>query len=133
LSRKFVSAAARLCQDAGYHCLQRDSDVPDLDLKILTFWHIFSLDRGLSLNFGRSPTIQDYDISCPKPEADLSGDFISIIGYISVELAFIQGEIFAKLYSARAQLESPEQKTALARSLGARLESARQMWLLVSP
>lgn len=60
LALSFASAAARLCQDAGYHCLKWDSKDPEAHKKIITFWFIFSMDRGLSLNFGRSPALHDY-------------------------------------------------------------------------
>ena len=57
LALSFVSASARLCQDAGYHCLKLDSSDSQAQQKIMIFWLVFSMDRGLSLNFGRSPSL----------------------------------------------------------------------------
>jgi hypothetical protein len=79
----------------------------------MTFWFAFSMDRGLSLNFGRSPTIQDYDITASRPSlAEVQGDCDMFLYYIGVELAYIQGDIYQQLYSGscpvrRFQFQGP--------------------------
>lgn len=56
-----TSMSARLCLDAGLHRLKDSSDDPQLIYKKSCFWHVYSLDKNLALNFGRTCNLQDYD------------------------------------------------------------------------
>lgn len=121
LALSFASACARLCQDAGYHCLTFDSSDPQAQQKIVTFWVVFLLDRGLSLNFGRSPSLQDYDVTASRPalgDSNVSQDLFCSVG---VELAYLQGDIYQKLYSGCAQRVSTNVKAQRARVLADRV------------
>lgn len=76
------------------------------------FWVVFAMDRGLSLNFGKAPAIQEYDISTPRPlltgPTVQSGDYGVFLCATSAELACLQGDVYKQLFSARAQVESRE-------------------------
>ena len=80
------------------------------------------MDRGLSLNFGRSPSLQDYDVTASRPtlvEAHRDRDlFFCSIG---VELAYLQGDVYEQLYSGRAQSESAGVKAQRAQVLADRM------------
>jgi len=109
-----------------------DNPDPQAQQKIITFWFLFSVDRGLSLNFGRSPSLQDYDVTasrCTLVEAQRDrGLFFCSVG---VELAYVQGDVYEQLYSGRAQSESADVKAQRARILADRLISLRQQLLAV--
>jgi hypothetical protein len=102
----------RLCQDLGYHSLPAASTDPKVQNQAMMFWIVFAMDRGLSLNFGRCHTIQDYDISSARPSlADptiQSSDYGVFLCVTSAELACPQGDVYQQLFSARAQFESHE-------------------------
>lgn len=118
----FVSTCARLCQDAGYHCLTFDSSDPLAKQKITIFWFVFSLDRGLSLNFGRSPSLQNFDVTASRPTLiEAQGDFNLFFCSIGVEMAYVEGDIYEQLYSGLAQRESSDVKVERARILGNRM------------
>lgn len=77
------------------------------------------LDKGLSLRFGRSSVIQDYDITLPKamsPQMNLSDPWKVILN-----LWILQAELTGKVYE---HLYSP---TALAKPLEVRVVAARTL------
>lgn len=90
------------------------------------------MDRGLSLNFGRSPSLQDYDVTASRPtlvEArEDRGLFFCSVG---VELAYLQGDVYEQLYSGRAQSESADVKAQRARVLADRMIRLRHELLFV--
>lgn len=117
-----VSAASRMLQDAGYHRLPPYSIAPEAARKRILFWLIYSLDRSMALNLGRSPNIQDCDITVelPRVPEELNGPFgLMYVGWI--RLGELQGQIYEQLYCARAQKQPPEVKGHRARALAARL------------
>ncbi|KAI9801894.1 MAG: hypothetical protein M1833_002208 [Piccolia ochrophora] len=125
-----ASAGARLCQDAGYHCLKFDSPDSQAQQKIITFWFLFMMDRGLSLTFGRSPSLQDYDITASRPTLDeAQGDYALFFCTVGVELAYVQGDVYEQLYSGRAQSESADVKAQRAGVLADRMLSLRHQLL----
>ena len=132
LALSFISTCARLCQGAGYHCLKFDSSDSQAKQKIVIFWLVFSIDRGLSLNFGRSPSLQDYDVMASRPSlVESQKDRELFFCSVGVELAYLQGDVYKLLYSARAQSESTDIKADHARVLSDRMSSLRQQILLV--
>lgn len=134
LALSFVSVCARLCQDAGYHCLTFDSSDSQAQQKIITFWLVFSMDRGLSLNFGRSPSLQDYDVTASRPTPEeAQGDRDLFFCSVGVELAYLQGDIYEQLYSGRAQSESADVKAQRARVLADRMICLRHQLLSFEP
>lgn len=82
------------------------------------------MDKGLSLNFGRTPTFADFDITIEYPifpENDVFG-----LITIWLDLARIQGRIYEKLYSAQGQLECRDQICKHARLIVVELEELRR-------
>lgn len=132
LALSFASAGARLCQDAGYHCLTFDSSDPQAQPKIITFWFLFSVDRGLSLNFGRGPSLQDYDVTASRPNlVEAQGDRHLFSCAALIELAYLQGDVYKELYSGRAQSASTDIRAQRARILADRLGRFRHQLLSV--
>jgi hypothetical protein len=57
------------CQSLGYHRIQTmKNDTEDERMgKIFLFWHVYTMDKALSLRLGRPSFIQDWDMSLPYP------------------------------------------------------------------
>ena len=90
------------------------------------------MDRGLSLNFGRSPSLQDYDITTSRPTLEeTQGDLDLFFCSVGVELAYLQGNVYEQLYSGRAQSESADVKAQRARVLADRMIRLRHQLLSV--
>lgn len=90
------------------------------------------MDRGLSLNFGRSPSLQDYDVTASRPTLiESQGDRGLFFCSFGVELAYLQGDTYEQLYSGRAQSESADVKAQHAQVLGDRIISLRHQLLSV--
>ncbi|OHX01015.1 fungal specific transcription factor domain-containing protein, partial [Colletotrichum incanum] len=64
----FTSTAASLCQTLGYHRVSqvRSESAGPRDIKALLFWHVYMLDKTLSLRTGRASVIQDWDVTLPR-------------------------------------------------------------------
>jgi len=105
-----ASACMRLCQDLGYHRLHSKANDAGTQRKIMMFWIVFTMERGLSLNFGKSSTLQDYDIATSRPlllnSLHSYGDYGTFISAIGADLGFLEGDIYQQLFSARAETES---------------------------
>jgi len=96
------------------------------------FWVVFSLDRVLSLNFGRSPSLQDYDVAASRPSIEeAQGDLDLFFCSFGVDLAYLQGDIYRVLYSCRAQSENLDTKAQNARILADRMVRLCQQLPLV--
>ena len=90
------------------------------------------MDRGLSLNFGRSPSLQDYDVTASRPTiAEAQGDCDLFFCSVGIELAYLQGDIYEQLYSGRAQSESADVKAQRARVLADRMMRLHRQLLSV--
>lgn len=86
----------------------------------------------MSLNFGRSPSLQDYDVTASRPTLEEAQDDLNMFFCsIGVDLAYLQGDIYKDLYSSRAQIESDGVKEQHARVLADRMIHLRQQLLLV--
>ena len=116
-----------ICQTLGYHRLpvvnatsgaSANDDVSN-DTKSALFWFAYMLDKGLSLRFGRSSMIQDYDIAIPKRMGRTINvaDFWKEMLNLWIEHAEVMGKAYEQLYSIAALSRPPEQ----------RIESARQL------
>jgi len=93
---------------------------------------VFLIDRGLSLNFGRSPSLQDYDVTASRPTlVEAQGDRGLFMCSVGVELAYLQGAVYEQLYSGRAQSESANVKAQRARVLADRMIRLRHQLLSV--
>ena len=90
------------------------------------------MDRGLSLNFGRSPSLQDYDVTTSRPTlVEAQGNCDLLFCSVGVELAYLQGDVYEQLYSGRAQSESADVKSQRARVLADRMIRLRHQLLSV--
>lgn len=90
------------------------------------------MDRGLSLNFGRSPSLQNYDVTASRPTlAEAQEDYGLFFCAVGVELAYLQGDVYEQLYSGRAQSESADVKAQRARGLADRTVRLRHQLLSV--
>jgi len=120
-----------MCQALGYHRLpvnfSSDPSSPTSsttsdsinDTKSGLFWFAYMLDKGLSLRFGRSSVIQDYDITLPKAMSPLMN--ISDPWKVVLNLWILQAELTGKVYE---QLYSPG---SMGRPAELRIEAARTL------
>ncbi|CRG84816.1 putative transcriptional regulatory protein PB24D3,01 [Talaromyces islandicus] len=126
LAWELNSAAAGMCRTLGWHRLSDTGD--EINKKHASiFWFCYTLDKSLSLRFGRSSILQDWDISTPrlfaKPgqeEDPLQSSFDTWI-----ESSRIQGDMYEYLYSPAALNRPAEQRVETARHLVSRL---KQLW-----
>ncbi|PHH78744.1 hypothetical protein CDD80_6295 [Ophiocordyceps camponoti-rufipedis] len=129
--------AAQLCQQAGYHRAEtRKLDSPATSkLKHVLFWHIYSLDKSLSLRLGRAPVINDCDIDISLIPGFDTQDPLATDGILAMWVKFgrLQSRIYEQLYSpaalARPRAELTERAEALAqdcRSLEAESEERHE-------
>ena len=111
--------AARLCVDAGLHRLDDDSKDPHLNYKKQCFWHIYGLEKGLALNFGRTSSLQDYDIITSYPNSYSWTHNVSWHRLVRCFLDFsrIQSTIYEKLYSARGREQDMTSKILAAKPI----------------
>ncbi|KIX01705.1 uncharacterized protein Z518_09431 [Rhinocladiella mackenziei CBS 650.93] len=120
----------RMVQDAGYHRLPPYTVNPTASKKRLVFWTVYALDRGMGLNLGRSPTLQDCDISVDRPKMpeeirDVWGAMY--LGWL--DYAELQGHIYEQLYCARAQKQPTKVRAELARGLASRLIQMKEQFV----
>ncbi|PWW77842.1 hypothetical protein C7212DRAFT_82371, partial [Tuber magnatum] len=107
-----MSGAARLATAVGLH-RRPPSPCPfskaELEERKATFWNVYILDKCLSLTFGRSTCLPDFDCDTELPEGDgkagYSPNFIALI-----KLAKIQSNIYMRLYSAAATRQKTAEK-----------------------
>ena len=110
--------------DSGLNRLKDGTEgVEELNRKKVCFWFTYCFDRALSLNFGRSPNYSEYvsssynnytieyadslvsyDISVGYPQLPEDGGRDAI--FIWFDIAKLQGSIYEKLYSAKAQVSA---------------------------
>jgi|TARA_R110002060_G_scaffold12655_5_gene18021 hypothetical protein len=110
--------------DSGLNRLKDGTEgVEELNRKKICFWFTYCFDRALSLNFGRSPNYSEYvspscrdsnieyadgrtsyDISVGYPQLPEDGGRDVI--FLWFDIAKLQGNIYEKLYSAKAQVSA---------------------------
>jgi hypothetical protein len=103
----------------------------DRYVKILVFWFVYIMDKNLSLRLGRASTIQDYDISIPRP-APRSPEWPRSLWYW-VKIAEIQGQIYEQLYSPGAFSKTDEERSQTAKRISMTLHEAFTARHQVSP
>lgn len=136
---RLISIAARLCLDLGLNRLEETSDDPEINEKKTCFWFCYCIDRALSLNFGRSPNMLDFDITTSYPaipdfasNSSYGGNFFSL-AFIWFDLSKVQSQIYEKLYSAKGELDDPQTRSQIARRLAAQLISLRERCHVTNP
>ena len=110
-------AAAAMCQTLGWHRLPAMQD-ETTDKKAGIFWFSYMLDKGLSLRFGRSSVIQDYDISMPRRvgRINVTDPWRTLLN-LWIEHAELMGRSYEELYSPGAMARGPDQRLESARLL----------------
>lgn len=124
LAWKLTALASRMCLDLGLHRLPDGAPGEDGKRKRLTFWYVYAMDKGLSFNFGRTPTIHDYDITVERPTypGDVDGPWGALYAS-SVDFAMLQGELYEGLFSVSAQKEPEHVRTQRARALASKIQA----------
>lgn len=119
-----TSLAARLCLDMGLHRLKDDSHDPLLGYKKQCFWHIYTLDKGLALNFGRTSNLQDFDITTGYPDSYpwLPNSPWHTFKCCALDFAKVQSKIYEKLFSALGRSQDMGSKTESAQPIIVEIE-----------
>lgn len=94
------SAAANICQIAGFHRHQQSaSETSAVKLKSAVFWQVYINDRALALRLHRAPMIQDYDIGIPRAFnfEGAMGLEMSGVALMWLKMAEVQGQVYEKL------------------------------------
>lgn len=68
LAWHLTATAAQMCLTLGYHRAQpaQPEALGSIDARAVLFWHVYTLERGLSLRLGRACVMQDWDITIPR-------------------------------------------------------------------
>lgn len=121
-----VAQAARLSQAIGLHRNSNNAHFTKSEIqeRRCVFWNVYVLDKCLSLTFGRSTCLPDFDCDVDLPEEDEKSpyfkNFIALIW-----LAKIQSNIYIRLYSASATRLTDEERAKNITELDAEL---RRWW-----
>lgn len=120
-----VAQAARLAQAIGLHRSSNDAHLTKSEIqeRRCIFWNIYVLDKCLSLSFGRSTCLPDFDCDVELPEDHGSPYFKNFMALIL--LAKIQSNIYVRLYSASAVRLTDEERAKIITELDAEL---RKWW-----
>lgn len=99
----FTSTAASLCQTLGYHRVSqvRSESAGPRDIKTLLFWHVYMLDKTLSLRTGRASVIQDWDVTLPRRvDNTMVADPWGLIITTWIKQAEIQHRVYEQLFDS---------------------------------
>jgi len=112
-----LSQACRLAQAIGLHRQPHPSQITSDDEaqeRKLVFWTLYIMDKALSLTFGRSTCLPDFDVDVDLPEYGnpLCQHFASWVW-----LAKIMSQIYMRLYSASGCRASDEERQRAAAEL----------------
>ncbi|KAF3934038.1 hypothetical protein ABW19_dt0202548 [Dactylella cylindrospora] len=115
-----LSQACRLAQAIGLHRqshpAQNFSEEEAVERQ-LVFWTLYVMDKALSLTFGRSTCLPDFDVDVDLPDG-VHGNVLLTQHFGSwVWLAKIQSQIYMRLYSASACKASDEERQRAAKEL----------------
>ncbi|KAE9582028.1 hypothetical protein CGMCC3_g1959 [Colletotrichum fructicola] len=122
----FTSTAASLCQTLGYHRVSqsRSESAGPRDIKTLLFWHVYMLDKTLSLRTGRASVIQDWDVTLPRRvDNTMVADPWGVVITTWIKQAEIQHRVYEQLYSPLALGQSQEERLETVRRLEAEQKS----------
>ena len=116
---RLTSIAARLCLDAGLHRLKEDAQDLQLNEKKRCFWHVYCFEKVLALNFGRTSTIQDFDIATSYPNSFpwLPNSRWHGLWNAFCDASRLLSRIYEKLYSVHGQQQDPKTKSELVESI----------------
>ncbi|KAL3297039.1 fungal specific transcription factor domain-containing protein [Colletotrichum asianum] len=129
----FTSTAASLCQTLGYHRVSqsRSESAGPRDIKTLLFWHVYMLDKTLSLRTGRASVIQDWDVTLPRRvDNTMVADPWGVVITTWIKQAEIQHRVYEQLLSSpnrRSRYSIDRSPLALGQSQEERLETVRRL------
>lgn len=131
LAWKLVCATARMSLDLGYHHLRAGSTDSETIKARKLFWYVYGMDKSLAFNFGRTSTIQDYDVSTERPtHADNFGSKWGFSLLDHLDFVKLQYEIYEQILSAKAQKEAPSTRTARAHEFEQRLAQIKDRFIM---
>ena len=115
--------SARLCLDAGFHRLNDNSPDPQLNVKKILFWGVYALEKVQALSFGRTSTMQDFDMTTSYPNMYpwLKHGPWHVLSHCFWDVAKVQSRIYEKLYSAHGRYQNTALKTESVRSVAAEI------------
>ncbi|KAL1836185.1 hypothetical protein VTJ49DRAFT_5466 [Mycothermus thermophilus] len=130
LSWTLSSKASELCQSLGYHRIATFKNEPSdvAEGRQFLFWAVYAVDKSLSLRLGRSSSIQDHDITIPKPESigavqNPGASFFDLW----VRASNIQGQIYELLYCPHALAQPEDVRRFRAQQLVSSLDEVDKM------
>jgi hypothetical protein len=108
-----ISVSCRMCLDLGLHRQSTNNNNAMRREQRVLFWYAYACDKGLALNFGRTPNIHDYDITVERPRVPDDLDDRAFGRYFLgwLDFAEFQGVLMEQLFSARAQEAPQEERT----------------------
>lgn len=115
-----------MVQTLGFHdrFSLPDDDAETKTYKIQLFWSIYVVEKGLSLQLGRSSTIRDIDITVPLPVQHSKLDFMfDSTSFRPIELSRLQGMVYDKIYSPGALMQPDIVRISRIKALVKDLES----------
>lgn len=89
---------------------------------------VYTIDKSLSLNFGRTSSFQDLDIIVSYPELKDPSQWPMTI--FTFNFARVQSQIYEHLYSARAQLQEPDVRERYAREIAKKVEDLIEQFVV---
>ncbi|CCX32977.1 Similar to Uncharacterized transcriptional regulatory protein C11D3.07c; acc. no. Q10086 [Pyronema omphalodes CBS 100304] len=125
-----LSQAASTAQAIGLHRRSSPSKYitkAQIEERKYVFWNVYILDKCLSLSFGRSPCLPDYDCDVEMPEPDGNRPFYKSFNAL-LALSKVQSEIYVRLYSAAATRHTEEEREAAIKDLDTELRIWWKEW-----
>lgn len=121
-----VSAAVTHCQSLGYHRELTYSNVPSSQADNIRrlFWTVYAFDKNMSLVLGRVSNMQSVEIDTHHPivSSDLALRAWDESFIKGINLAELQGRIFAGLYCNVTMVRDSFERTQLISDLAASME-----------
>ncbi|OLN89244.1 Lactose regulatory protein LAC9-like protein 4, partial [Colletotrichum chlorophyti] len=128
LGWRLACYAAQLCIAAGFHdeAFMSNDEEKDKNAKILLFWYVYAMEKGLALRLGRASVIPDCDITLTKDLACLSlpKPWSSIIPFWTWN-ASMHSRLYESLYSRSALAASKNDVSRSADSLLSEMKAVK--------
>jgi hypothetical protein len=129
-----VAAAMRLAQTMGLHRKNQDLNLTEAEIeqRRRVFWIAYFLDKDLSLRMGQPPAQDDDDMDVDLPSEEISdlsldSNCASKTNFFNcrIGLAIIQGQVYKRFYSAKAEQQSEAEQLLEVHQLDACLAAWR--------
>jgi hypothetical protein len=131
----YLSAATAMCQTLGFHRSSqlRTEMKHSAESKKHVFWALYSMDKNISLNLGRTSHFDDDDIDVEyfTPSENQQQQPWDLLMLSSVAFSRLQGEVYDRLYSAAASKRNLAHRAGTVEELSMRLLSLRDDLLMV--